>query len=58
MNLAIRALGDKLIDDLNAAADVPLEAKRLILTDILSLVTKRADEAIINELKASEAENE
>ena len=58
MNRAIRELGDKLIADLNAAADVPLEAKRLIVENILSLVTRKADEAIISEIKSSEAENE
>lgn len=50
MNKQIRALEDQIINDLNAAADVPMEAKRLILKGVLSLITKAADDLILQEL--------
>ena len=58
MNKSIRILEDKLIEDLNAAADVEIEVKRLILSNILNQVTKQADNAIILELsEAQDAES-
>ena len=50
MNKTIRALSDQILNDLNAAADVPMEVKRLILTDVLHIVTQKADEIILQEL--------
>lgn len=50
MNKDIRSLEDKLIEDLNAATTVEIEVKRLILTNLLDLVKKQADEIIIHEL--------
>lgn len=58
MNKTIRSLEDKLIEDLNAATDVEIEVKRLILSNILNQVTKQADNAIILELsEAQDAES-
>ena len=56
MNKEIRALEDQILNDLNAAADVPMEAKRLILTDVLNIVTKAADEIILQELSEDKHE--
>lgn len=56
MNKSIRALEDRLIEDLNAAADVDIEVKRLILTNLLNLVKPQADAAILAEM--SEENNE
>ena len=57
MNTKMRALEDDIISLLNGS-DVPIEAKRLILTDILNLVTKKADETISQEIKAQKGEQE
>ena len=56
MNKKIRELEDQLIALLNSAADVPIEAKRLILKDVTDMVTKKADEVIMAEMR--EAQNE
>ena len=50
MNLSIRQLEDSLIAILNQS-DVPMEAKRLVLADVLHIVTKEADKEIQQELK-------
>lgn len=57
MNTKMRALEDDIISLLNGS-EVPIEAKRLILTDILNLVTKKADEIISQEIKAEREEKE
>ena len=57
MNTKMRALEDDIISLLNGS-EVPIEAKRLILTDILNLVTKKADEIIAQEIKAEREEKE
>lgn len=57
MNTKMRALEDEIISLLNGS-EVPIEAKRLILTDILNLVTKKADEIISQEIKAQREEKE
>lgn len=48
MNLKIRKLEDDLINTLNSS-DVSIEVKRLIVNNILNLVTKEADKAILQE---------
>lgn len=55
MNTKIRALEDQLVYIINAS-DVPIEAKRLILADILNLVTKKADAIISQEIKTEREE--
>lgn len=49
MNIKIRTLEETLLGELNAS-DVPMEVKRLILSDLLTMVTKQADATIQAEL--------
>lgn len=49
MNIDIRTLEETLLGELNAS-DVPMEVKRLILSDLLTMVTKQADTTIQAEL--------
>lgn len=55
MNKTIRELEDKIINTLNEA-NVEIEVKRLILTNVLNMVKNKADEIIILEMR--EAQNE
>lgn len=48
-NLEIRKLEDEIIRLLNVT-DVPIEAKRLIIKDVLNIVEKEADKVIMVEL--------
>lgn len=57
MNTKIRLLEDQIVAALNGS-DVPIEAKRLILSDLLNIVTKKADEIIAQEIKAEREEKE
>lgn len=57
MNTKIRLLEDQIVKALNGS-DVPIEAKRLILADLLNIVTKKADEIIAQEIKAEREEKE
>lgn len=50
MNTEIRKLEDDIIALLNAS-DVPIEAKRLILSDVLGIVQKKAQDTIALEIK-------
>lgn len=50
MNTEIRKLEDDIIALLNAS-DVPIETKRLILSDVLGIVTKKAQDTIALEIK-------
>lgn len=50
LNLKIRQLEDLIIAELNVS-DVPIEAKRLILSDILNLTVKMADSAVKKEIE-------
>ena len=49
MNIDIRTLEETLLGELNAS-DVPMEVKRLILSDLLTMVTKQSDTTIQAEL--------
>lgn len=49
MNLKIRNLEDTIIDAINAS-DLPIEVKRLIVSDVLNLVIRQADKEVINEV--------
>ena len=55
MNTKIRLLEDQIVAILNGS-DVPIETKRLILSDILNLVTKKADEIVSQEIKEQREE--
>lgn len=56
MDLEIRQLEDNIIELLNQST-VCNEAKRLILADVLRIVTKEADKAIVEELKSKGEQN-
>lgn len=55
-NTNIRQLEDTIIDILNQS-NVPIEAKRLVVSDVLHIVTKEADKEILNELKTKGENN-
>lgn len=56
-NYKIRDLEDKLIDTLNSS-DVAIEAKRLIVQNLLNMVTKQADARITMEIQDMKKEEE
>lgn len=56
-NYKIRDLEDKLIDTLNAS-DVAIEVKRLIVQNLLNMVTKQADAKITMEIQDMKKEEE
>lgn len=49
MNIDIRVLEETLLNELNAST-LPIEAKRLILSDLLTMTTRQADITIKEEL--------
>lgn len=55
LNTKIRTLEDAVIELVNGS-DLPMEVKRLILSDVLNLVTRQADKEFINEV-ANNAES-
>ena len=56
-NYKIRDLEDKLIDTLNSS-DVAIEVKRLIVQNLLNLITKQADAKITMEIQEMKKEEE
>ena len=50
MNLQMRQLEDDMIALLNAS-EAPIEAKRLIVRNVLTLIEKEADRTIIAEMR-------
>lgn len=57
MDFRIRLFLDTIIDTVNQFSDIPLEARRLVLESAMKLVEKKADEAIVAQREAMEAEN-
>ena len=55
MNTSIRLLEETLLNELNAS-NLPIEVKRLILSDLLTMTTRQADITIKEEL-ANNAES-
>ncbi len=51
MNVKIRHFEDSILNLINAS-DLPMEVKRLVITDIYNLVLKQADKEVLNELSA------
>ena len=49
----IRAFRQRIIDDVNGA-DIDIEIKRLVLNEIVSMVTKKCEEVLNDELYKSE----
>ena len=56
-NYKVRELEDKLIDTINAS-DVMPEVKRLIVQNLLNLITKQADAKITMEIQEMKKEEE
>lgn len=56
-NYKVRELEDKLIDTINAS-DVLPEVKRLIVQNLLNLITKQADVKITMEIQEMKKEEE
>lgn len=56
-NYKIRDLEDKMIDTLNMS-DVAIEVKRLIVQNLLNMVTKQADARITMEIQDMKKEAE
>jgi hypothetical protein len=56
-NYKIRDLEDKMIDTLNMS-DVAIEAKRLIVQNLLNMVTKQEDARITMEIQDMKKEEE
>lgn len=54
-NREIRELEDNIIALLNAS-DVPIEVKRLIVSNVYNLVTKEADKTIVAESQQKQKE--
>lgn len=50
MNAAIREFEDKVIDVFNTY-NVPIEVKRLVAQNVLNMITKKADEVIMKEIR-------
>lgn len=56
-NYKIRDLEDKMIDTLNSS-DVAIEVKRLIVQNLLNIITKQADARITMEIQDMKKEEE
>lgn len=50
MNAGIREFEDKVIDVFNTY-NVPIEVKRLVAQNVLNMITKKADEVILKEIR-------
>lgn len=51
MNVKIRHFEDSILNLINAS-DLPMEIKRLVVSDIFNLVVKQADKEVKEELSA------
>lgn len=56
MNAAIREFEDKVIDLFNSY-NLPIEVKRLVAQNTLNLITKKADEMIMQEIRDGKQED-
>lgn len=55
MNAAIREFEDKIIEVFNSY-NVPIEVKRLVAQNVLNMITKKADEVILQEIRDGKQE--
>ena len=55
MNKEIRAFEDNIISFVNSS-ELPIEVKRLVVQNLLNLVTKKADEVILAEIRDKKGE--
>lgn len=56
MNLKIRLLEDSILNLINES-NLPIEIKRLVVSDIFNLVVKQADKEVKEEYSAQTEEN-
>ena len=56
MNAKIRQFEDSILNLINES-DLPMEVKRLVITDIYNLVLKQADKEVLAELNVQMEEN-
>ena len=50
MNKEIRAFEDKIVETFNSSG-LPIEVKRLVAQNVLNVITKKADEVILQEIR-------
>lgn len=55
MNAAIREFEDKVIEIYNQY-NLPIEVKRLVAQNVLNVITKKADEVIMKEIREGKQE--
>lgn len=55
MNIKIRQFEDNILNLINES-DLPMEIKRLVISDIFNLVLKQADKEVLAELSAQTEE--
>lgn len=55
MNAAIREFEDKVIELYNQY-NLPIEVKRLVAQNVLNMITKKADEVILQEIRDGKQE--
>lgn len=55
MNLKIRHLEDNILNMINES-DLPIEVKRLVLSDVFNLVLKQSDKEVAAEILSANAE--
>lgn len=55
MNLKIRHLEDNILNMINES-DLPIEVKRLIISDVFNLVLKQSDKEVAAEILSANAE--
>ena len=55
MNAGIREFEDKVIEVFNSY-NVPIEVKRLVAQNLLNIITKKADEVILKEIREGKQE--
>lgn len=55
MNAGIREFEDKVIDLFNTY-NLPIEVKRLVAQNVLNVITKKADEVILKEIRDGKQE--
>ena len=55
MNAGIREFEDKVIDLFNTY-NLPIEVKRLVAQNVLNVITKKADEVILREIRDGKQE--
>ena len=55
MNLKIRQFEDSILNMINES-DLPMEVKRLVLSDVFNLILKQSDKEVAAEILSAKAE--